>query len=57
MFGVDGRYLLEQTDYRSVFGELLRDHMGAAAGSADTVFPGYTTSGLGGGELGLISTA
>ena len=54
MFGVDGRYLLEHTDYRAVFWEMLRDHMGAGAGSVDTVFPGYTASGLGGQELGLI---
>ena len=57
MFGVDGRYLLEQTDYRAVFWEILRDHMGAASGSVETIFPGYGSSGLGAQELGLISTA
>jgi uncharacterized protein (DUF1501 family) len=55
MFGVNGRYLLENTDFRSVFWELLRDHMGAAPGSADLVFPDYTSLGLGSQELGLIS--
>jgi hypothetical protein len=55
MLGVNGRYLLERTDYRSVFWELLRDHMGAEAGSVDTVFPGYTAAGLSSQELGLIA--
>jgi len=54
MFGVEGRYLLEQTDYRAVFWEILRDHMGAGASTADTVFAGYTALGLGAQELGLI---
>ena len=57
MFGVDGRYLLQRTDYRAVFWEILRDHMGAGVGSVDSVFPGYTASGLANQELGLISTA
>ena len=55
MLGVDGRYLLQRTDYRSVFWEILRDHMGAAAGTVDSIFPSYTASGLGSQELGLIS--
>ena len=55
MFGVQGRYLQEQTDYRSVFWEILRDHMGAQAGSADTVFPAYTAGGYGAGELGFVT--
>ncbi len=54
MFGIDGRYLLQQTDYRSVFWEVLRDHMGAGVGSLEGIFPGYTAAGLGGQELGLI---
>jgi uncharacterized protein (DUF1501 family) len=55
MFGVDGRYLQMETDYRSIFWEILRDHMGAGPGTADLVFPSYTSSGLGSQELGLIS--
>jgi len=55
MFGVDGRYLQYQTDYRAIFWEILRDHMGASPVTADTVFPGYSSLGLGGQELGLIS--
>jgi uncharacterized protein (DUF1501 family) len=54
-YGVNGRYLLERTDYRSIFWEILRDHMGAA-GSPDAVFPGYTAGGLPSQELGLIGT-
>ncbi len=53
-FGIDGRYLLERTDYRAVFWELLRDHMGASAATVDSVFPGYTALNLGTQELGLI---
>jgi len=53
-FGIGGRYLLQRTDYRSIFWEMLRDHMGAAAGTVDAVFPGYTTLNLGDQELGLI---
>lgn len=52
MFGVSGRYLLHTTDYRAIFWEILRDHMGAAPSSADTVFPGYTSLGL--QELNLV---
>jgi len=55
MFGIDGRYLLQRTDFRSIFWELLRDHMGAAPAAVDTVFPNYTSSGLGSQELGLIA--
>jgi uncharacterized protein (DUF1501 family) len=55
MFGVGGRYLLERTDYRAVFWEILRDHMGAS-GAPDAIFPGYSGLGLGSQELGLIQT-
>ena len=54
MLGVSGRYLLQRTDYRSIFWEILRDHMGAAPAQVDTIFPGYTAGGLGSQELGLI---
>jgi uncharacterized protein (DUF1501 family) len=52
MFGDSGRYLPLRTDYRAIFWEILRDHMGAGGSSADTVFPGYSSLGL--QELGLI---
>ncbi len=53
MFGDSGRYVLMRTDYRAIFWEILRDHMGALASTADTVFPGYSSLGL--QELGLIT--
>jgi uncharacterized protein (DUF1501 family) len=53
MFGDSGRYLLVGTDYRAIFWEILRDHMGASASAADTVFPGYSSLGL--TELNLIT--
>jgi uncharacterized protein (DUF1501 family) len=56
MFAVDGRYLLERTDFRAIFWEILRDHMGAST-VPDSVFANYTALGLGSQELGLISGA
>ena len=53
MFGKDCRYLSTRPDYRAIFWEILRDHMGADPAKVDTVFPGYT--GLGLTELGLIA--
>jgi uncharacterized protein (DUF1501 family) len=54
MFAVNGRYLQEATDYRAVFWEILRDHMGANPADVDTIFPGYTSLGLGAQELGIV---
>ena len=53
MFGNSGRYLLMRTDFRAIFWEILRDHMGADPAKVDTVFPGYSSLGL--TELGLIA--
>ncbi|HKQ98080.1 MAG TPA: DUF1501 domain-containing protein [Candidatus Polarisedimenticolia bacterium] len=53
MFGDSGRYLTVRTDYRAIFWEILRDHMGADPAKVNNVFPGYT--GLGLTELGLIA--
>jgi len=52
MFGDAGRYLLVHSDYRAIFWEILRDHMGADPATVDAVFPGYSSLGL--TELGLI---
>jgi len=52
MFGDSGRYLLLRTDFRAIFWEILRDHMGASPSTVDSVFPGYSSLGL--QELGLI---
>ena len=52
MLGDAGRYLLIRTDFRAIFWEILRDHMGADPAGVDAIFPGY--SGLGLSEVGLI---
>jgi len=52
IFGDGGRYLLMRTDYRAIFWEILRDHMGADPAKVDTIFPGYSTLGL--QEVGLV---
>jgi hypothetical protein len=41
--------------FRSIFWEVLRDHMGAPPAQVETHFPGYTAGGLAGQELGLIT--
>ena len=55
MFGVNDRYLLQNTDYRSVFWEILRDHMAANPATVDAVFPSYTALCLGAQELDLFT--
>lgn len=54
MFAINGRYVSPRTDYRSIFWEIMRDHMGAAPGSLETIFPGYTAAGLAAQEPGII---
>jgi uncharacterized protein (DUF1501 family) len=54
MFGLDGRYLLYRTDFRAIFWEILRDHMGALPANVETIFPGYGAGNLASQELGLI---
>ena len=68
MFGAAGRYLKRSIDYRSVLGELIRDHLGATQNQLNRIIPGYAVTGehlLDGGtstrdnvpifgELGLI---
>ena len=53
MFSDSGRYVARRTDYRAIFWEILRDHMGADPAKVNNVFPGYT--GLGLTELNLIA--
>ncbi len=45
MYGVSGRYLSRAVDYRSVLGEVIRDHLGATQGQLDRIIPGYATAG------------
>ena len=68
MFGVSGRYLKRAIDYRSVLGEVIRDHLGANEAQLERIIPGYSspaealkTGGLSlkdntriAGELGLV---
>lgn len=59
MFGVSGRYLSRAVDYRSVLGEIIRDHLGATEAQLDRIIPGYATPGenlLAGGTSTLDST-
>ncbi len=48
MFGAYGRYLDRRVDYRSVLGEIIRDHLGANDSSASAqlgrIIPGYAGS-------------
>ena len=41
MFGISSRYLKRTIDYRSILGELIRDHLGATQGLLDRIIPGY----------------
>lgn len=54
MLAVNGRYLERRTDYRALFWEILRDHMGASPASLEAIFPGYTALGLAAQELGVV---
>jgi uncharacterized protein (DUF1501 family) len=67
MFQVNNRYLRRSVDYRSVLGEVIRDHLGATPEQLKTIIPGYAdprenlqTGGVAPdgtrivGELGLV---
>lgn len=41
MFQVNNRYLRRSVDYRSVLGEIIRDHLGATPAQLETIIPGY----------------
>lgn len=41
MFQVNQRYLKRSVDYRSVLGEIIRDHLGATPTQLGTIIPGY----------------
>jgi hypothetical protein len=45
MFGVSQRYLQRAVDYRSVLGEIIRDHLGATQEQLSRIIPGYTVAG------------
>lgn len=45
MFGVNNRYLKRAVDYRSVLGEIIRDHLGASPEQLGRIIPGYADPG------------
>jgi uncharacterized protein (DUF1501 family) len=45
LFGVSKVYLKRAVDYRSVLGELIRDHLGATQTQLGRIIPGYTNTG------------
>lgn len=45
MYGVAGRYLRRAIDFRSVLGEIIRDHLGATQDQLNRIIPGYAVSG------------
>ncbi|MFN7141484.1 MAG: DUF1501 domain-containing protein, partial [Limisphaerales bacterium] len=45
MFGVSNRYLKRAVDYRSVLGELIREHLGATQHQLNRIIPGYANTG------------
>jgi len=42
--GVTAGYLRRSTDYRSVLGEVIRDHLGATQNQLNRIIPGYVSS-------------
>ncbi|HXF09913.1 MAG TPA: DUF1501 domain-containing protein, partial [Desulfuromonadaceae bacterium] len=62
MFGVpltNGRYLKRCVDYRSVLGEIIRDHLGATQNQLNRIIPGYANAGeklLSGGVSSIDGT-
>ncbi len=41
MFDINGRYLSRSADYRSVMGEIIREHLGVSQAQLDRIIPGY----------------
>ncbi len=58
-FGSTKNYLQRAVDYRSVLGEVIRDHLGASQAQLNTIIPGYANANeklLNGGLSGIDST-
>ena len=45
MFQASSRYLKRAVDFRSVLGEVIRDHLGATQAQLNRIIPGYATAG------------
>ena len=59
MFGVAGRYLKRAVDFRSVLGEVIREHLGATQPQLERIIPGYANpdeSLLGAGTSAIDGT-
>lgn len=56
MFGVAGRYLQRAVDYRSVLGEVIREHLGATQNQLNSIIPGYVSENLLSGGSSTDST-
>jgi uncharacterized protein (DUF1501 family) len=60
MYGVAGRYLQRAIDYRSVLGEIIREHLAATQEQLDNIIPGYADPGeklVSGGTSAIDGTA
>jgi len=47
MFQVSGSYLRRNTDFRSVLGEIIREHLGATQNQLNRIIPGYANAAEG----------
>lgn len=58
MFQVGGSYLRRNTDFRSVLGEIIREHLGATQNQLNRIIPGYANAaeGLLNGPTGIDLT-
>jgi len=45
MFAIQSNYLRRTTDYRSMLGKLIRDHLGATQNQLNWIIPGYASEG------------
>lgn len=58
-FGSTKNYLQRAVDYRSVLGEIIRDHLGASQSQLNTIIPGYAVANeklMNGGLSGIDNT-
>ena len=46
MFGASNRYLKRAVDYRSVLGEIIRDHLGATQAQLNRIIPAYANESV-----------
>jgi uncharacterized protein (DUF1501 family) len=46
MFGASNRYLKRAVDYRSVLGEIIRDHLGATQSQLNRIIPAYANESV-----------